>query len=347
MKKIISLWFHLFQITYNFLIIILEKFFQKQKNRFKNIPVDIVYLRVDWGDPEWLAKKNKHIWININNEEEKKDNDHVIRYEQIDELKYSLRSLEKYANWLRNIYIVTDNQVPKRLNTENPRIKIIDHKDIFEEKNLPCFNSCAIELQTHKIKWISKYYLYANDDMFFWNKVYKSNFLSKRWIKIFPNITSRLITKNMINWIHAYEQLWINIYKFLHKELWRKKRPLIVHHHQIKVIDKNVMNIIKIRYKKIYNSMTKEIFRSGVWLHAPGRNNLYALHLKKAKKWIISQVYLSIEFCFGIIEKTNLFMIKYLKPKLFCINNWWSEKTKKYIQNFLLDIFPKKSSFEK
>jgi hypothetical protein len=168
MKKFLSLGFSIFQIIYNITIIVLEKFFPKRKNKFKNIPIDIVYLRVDWSDPKRFAKKNKHFWIISNISENKDDNDQKIRYEQIDELKYSLRSLEKYANWFRNIYIVTDDQIPEWLNTKNPKIHIIDHKDIFENKNLPCFNASAIELQTHKIKWLSKYYLYANDDMFFW-----------------------------------------------------------------------------------------------------------------------------------------------------------------------------------
>jgi UDP-N-acetylglucosamine-lysosomal-enzyme len=33
------------------------------------------------------------------------------RYRDNNELKYSLRSLEKFAPWIRNVYVVTDNQV--------------------------------------------------------------------------------------------------------------------------------------------------------------------------------------------------------------------------------------------
>lgn len=44
-------------------------------------------------------------------EEEKDDADADNRYRDSNELLYSLRSLEKYAPWVRHIYIVTDNQV--------------------------------------------------------------------------------------------------------------------------------------------------------------------------------------------------------------------------------------------
>ena len=34
------------------------------------------------------------------------------RYRDSEELRYSLRSLVKYAPWIRKIFIVTDNQIP-------------------------------------------------------------------------------------------------------------------------------------------------------------------------------------------------------------------------------------------
>ena len=34
------------------------------------------------------------------------------RYRDSEELRYSLRSLVKYAPWVRKIFIVTDNQIP-------------------------------------------------------------------------------------------------------------------------------------------------------------------------------------------------------------------------------------------
>ena len=96
-----------------------------------------------------------------------------------DELKYSLRSLEKYANWINKIYIITDNQVPEWLNTDNKKVKIIDHSEIIPKECLPVFNSNAIEHCIVNIPNLSEYYLYGNDDTFFANKVSPSYFYHK------------------------------------------------------------------------------------------------------------------------------------------------------------------------
>ena len=66
----------------------------------------------------------------------------------MDQLKYSLRSIELFASWTRDIYIVTNGQVPNWLNLEHPRVKLITHEEIFtNQSNLPSFNSAAIESQ--------------------------------------------------------------------------------------------------------------------------------------------------------------------------------------------------------
>jgi len=56
------------------------------------------------------------------------------------ELLYSLRSIERYAPWVRKIFIVTNGQIPNWLNVNHPRIQIITHEMIFPNKShLPSF----------------------------------------------------------------------------------------------------------------------------------------------------------------------------------------------------------------
>ena len=47
--------------------------------------------------------------VQLNNSAQ--DESHVRRFRDNDELKYSLRGLEMYAPWIRNVYIVTNGQV--------------------------------------------------------------------------------------------------------------------------------------------------------------------------------------------------------------------------------------------
>lgn len=126
-------------------------------------PIDLVYLWVDGDDPAWLEKKI--YW-------QKKYGLYdeyaagVSRYRDRDELKYSLRSTEKYLPWVRTIFIVTDHQVPKWLNTKHPKVRIIDHTDIFPADALPVFNSSAIETRIPFIPGLSEHFIYTNDDVF-------------------------------------------------------------------------------------------------------------------------------------------------------------------------------------
>lgn len=81
--------------------------------------------------------------------------------------RYSLRSLEVNAPWIRHIYIVTNGQVPAWLDTSNPRVSIIPHHLIFPNRSvLPTFSSLAIEFNLHRIPNLSETFLYFNDDVF-------------------------------------------------------------------------------------------------------------------------------------------------------------------------------------
>ena len=139
-----------------------------------DFPIDLVYLWVDGSDVEW--QKEKQFW---RTKEEALDvqSDNIGRYFDNNELKYSLRSAEKYAPWIRKIFIVTNGQVPKWLNTDHPKIKLIFHKDIIPAEYLPTFNSCAIECFLSNIPNLSEHFLYANDDMFF-NFLLEKSFLN-------------------------------------------------------------------------------------------------------------------------------------------------------------------------
>ncbi|XP_046921236.1 N-acetylglucosamine-1-phosphotransferase subunits alpha/beta isoform X4 [Lynx rufus] len=50
------------------------------------------------------------------------------RFEDNEELRYSLRSIERHAPWVRNIFIVTNGQIPSWLNLDNPRVTIVTHQ---------------------------------------------------------------------------------------------------------------------------------------------------------------------------------------------------------------------------
>ncbi|PVD33947.1 hypothetical protein C0Q70_05209 [Pomacea canaliculata] len=101
------------------------------------------------------------------------------RFEDNEELRYSLRSIEKFAPWIRHVFVVTNGQIPYWLNLDCPRISIVTHEEIFPNKShLPTFSSPAIESHLHRIPGLSDKFLYLNDDVMFGTEVWPEDFFS-------------------------------------------------------------------------------------------------------------------------------------------------------------------------
>ncbi|MER6154625.1 stealth family protein [Streptomyces sp. NPDC001868] len=127
-----------------------------------DFPVDAVYTWVDGNDPAWQRRKAR-----AKGEAYHAESASDARFISRDELRYSVRSLHLFAPWIRNIYIVTDDQVPAWLREDLPGLRIASHREIFRDPaDLPTFNSHSIESQLHHIEGLAEHFLYFNDDMF-------------------------------------------------------------------------------------------------------------------------------------------------------------------------------------
>lgn len=129
--------------------------FNRQVDASSNAPIDAVYTWVNHADEEW-----QQLWLNSFPDE----NFDPDRYTSNDELRYSLRSLNKYAPWLNKIYIVSNCNRPNWLEKDE-RVVWVEHTSIFPDlEALPTFNSHAIEACLHRIEGLSEYFIYLNDD---------------------------------------------------------------------------------------------------------------------------------------------------------------------------------------
>ncbi|MDQ0793252.1 stealth conserved region 3 domain-containing protein [Streptomyces sp. B1I3] len=138
-------------------------------------PVDAVYTWVDGSDVQWLERKNQVLsYLGLETVDAAAS---AARFRSRDELRYSLRSIDMYAPWIRNIYIVTDRQVPSWLDQSHHRVRVVDHTEIFGDQGaLPTFNSHAIESRLHHIDGLAEHFLYFNDDFFIGRTVLPSLF---------------------------------------------------------------------------------------------------------------------------------------------------------------------------
>ena len=79
-----------------------------------DIPIDAVITWVDGSDEKHKEKIREYIQ-KTNQQQENIS----FRYAQTNEIQFCVNSILKHANFVRNIFIVTDNQVPKFLVNES------------------------------------------------------------------------------------------------------------------------------------------------------------------------------------------------------------------------------------
>ncbi len=137
---------------------------------------DVVYTWVDGNDP--AHKSLLRACSDTLDRSEDQEGADATRFQQHDELRYSLRSIEAYAPWIRRIYLVTNGQTPSWLNTRNDRLVVVSHDEIFIDKSdLPTFNASAIECHLHRIPGLSDRFIYFNDDFFLGRTVVPEDFM--------------------------------------------------------------------------------------------------------------------------------------------------------------------------
>ena len=147
-----------------------------------NIPIDLVYTWVNHDCNKWRTTMENYMGsdhFRLNRNIYNGEFMDLNRYRNRNELQYSLRSIELYMPWVRNIYIVTDDQIPEWLNRDHPKIKMVYHKDLLDKQHRPTFNSLSLESYLHRIPGISEVYIYFNDDFFVNKPVNKDTFINQ------------------------------------------------------------------------------------------------------------------------------------------------------------------------
>uniref|UniRef100_A0A3B3ZEF4 N-acetylglucosamine-1-phosphotransferase subunits alpha/beta n=1 Tax=Periophthalmus magnuspinnatus TaxID=409849 RepID=A0A3B3ZEF4_9GOBI len=165
----------------------------KKFELYSEASIALLYLKSsqDFTDLTQQAKKNLTLdgkelnisptylfWDLTAISQSKQDEDvSASRFEDNEELRYSLRSVEKHAPWVRHIFIVTNGQIPSWLNLDNPRVSVVTHQDIFlNHSHLPTFSSPSIETHIHRIPGLSQKFIYLNDDVMFGKDVWPDDF---------------------------------------------------------------------------------------------------------------------------------------------------------------------------
>lgn len=147
--------------------------------------VDIVYTWCSNADKVWRAKKAavaKACGIAADAE-----GNADCRFVDNDDLKYSLRSLELYASWVRRVFLVIDDDIkpPTWLERNHPKLCIVRLGEIMPKPQRPCFCSDSIEHRLAFIPGLAEHYLYSNDDCLFGRKLQPSFFFMRNGYPVF------------------------------------------------------------------------------------------------------------------------------------------------------------------
>ena len=174
-------------------------------NLGQKLPIDAVILWVNGNDKKHQDKILKFV----------KDKNLVktkafrTRYDQVNEIKYTIDSLLKFAPFIRKIHLITDNQIPdfftEKINKNSyDKVFIVDHKKVFDgyQKYLPTFNCRSIETCIYRIPNLSEHFIYLNDDFFLINHTKAEDFfrnglpvLRGKWLKFDRDIIYKKIVK--------------------------------------------------------------------------------------------------------------------------------------------------------
>lgn len=115
------------------------------------------------------------------------------RWRDWDELRYAIRSIEAHAAWFRRLYLVVNNAAPGSLpgwlDLANERLVVTAVSELFREPDadLPTANSNAVEMNLHRLKGLSKRFVYMNNDWFINRHVDKSHFFHPRGHRLMFN----------------------------------------------------------------------------------------------------------------------------------------------------------------
>jgi hypothetical protein len=316
--------------------------------------IDAVYTWVDGSDPSHRERLGAFLAMRA----DIGDGSAVAgRFRDNQELRYSLRSLERFAPWIRTVHLVTDGQVPGWLRTTHPRLNLVTHSDIFlNGEHLPTFNSHAIEANLHRIEGLSESYLYFNDDVFLGSEVSPEDFLLENgaqqilleeWL-----LPTSLHDGSVTDRALAFTQRLLDS---RYGELAR--RTGIAHAPQL--YRKSVVNRLVELWPEEFESTSSSRFRSPTDI---ALRVLYYYHLIESRteryfpthlirdRWPSTYAFVRVDSDVRL-TKQRLGELLSLRPKFFCLNDdagdagalslVWQE-----LNAFLQQYYPNKSSFE-
>lgn len=287
--------------------------------------LDIVYTYVNSSIESWKKSRDETKQLFYNKIDNNIDSNINCRYEDNDELKYSLRSMNEYFPNVGKVFIVVSDreQIPLWLNLNN--VIVVEHKDIIPLEYLPTFNSHVIELYISNIKDLSDKFLYLNDDIFFCGNCKTNDFIcDNTHIYYITNELSKT-GKSTVKEV-GYRSAWKNANKLMNRMFMNESRYKLFHAPII--IDKKCYEDMKGIFKDDVVKTSLSRFRSIYDVNFVC--SVYPYYMYHMNRAILTNKY-CINFFDDDLDKLD-YKIKTIEDdniKFFCANTYF----------FTLDIY--------
>jgi hypothetical protein len=314
-----------------------------------NTPVDIAYTWVDDRFPGYNNMLKHYARTSHDTNPNRTRNN-------LDTLKYSLRSVEKYAPWIRNIYIVTSRpQSPEWFNHANKRLNLVHHDEIIQGHYLPTFNSFCIVSHLHKIQGLSERFLYIEDDILFGNHVSLEDFLSLTVndLLVYPRISRTTPANKRDDSGQGPWNLALAYSNYLLNESYGEAGRRSVNRIPL-LIEKTAWEEMILKWADAFTATRNSRFRSKHNIAPEYLYPYYMLYTGKARMTTLWQTYRK-SFYLGIennrlLIAAGLAILEYTRPAMYCLNDNFGDSPDARVVNmtkkFLEDYYPEKSSFE-
>ena len=295
--------------------------------------IDVVYTWVDGERPEYRALYGRYAKTALDLNPE--------RYRDVYEmLKYSLRSLDRYAPWVRDVYLLTCRpQVPDWLKVDHPRVHVVHHDEVIDERYLPTFSCNVIESYLHNVPSGSEYLLYMNDDYLFGRETSRDDVLTAdARIRVYGTLCGEHFRFRVYDGRHNVVSTAFleHVPVLIYKPFWRE--------------------MLALREDELHRTRENRFRQDGDLR----MERLYRYHLLAHRREHTDVVpafrYLPYYQFHKITnrparQRAGLERLRRKRPKFFCLNDDQGDRPHPEVvrltQEFLADYFPARSPYEK
>lgn len=327
--------------------------------------IDIVYTWCDNADEKWRLKREAaaaKYGVDLGG-----DANGACRCRSNDDLRYSLRSLELYASWVRNVFLVVDDDatLPGWLNLAHPKLRIVRHSEIMSAEHLPCFCADNIEHSIANIPGLAEHFLFANDDTLFYRPVTPGFFFGKDGFPVFRLSGRFKPCSPDCKIVYALNvQRAIDAFRAHHRQIGGEARRAMrrLSHHNIDAYSKSDMLATREEYAAEIEPQLGGPFRREENVH----RFIYTLEALQRKHGHFRLSSFNTSPYGGFLRRLipswadSLFfmndlwfqspkMLKRFKPKLICYNDTGctTDEARQWLKEQYARLYPNPSTFER